>query len=149
MALWQLYGGARASLAITSTVDKLIDVALSWGEYTHISRVRYIDHFKNPDMIIGRYFDLLEYKHKAYKFEQEVRIILPRQGAKWSKNPDGIRLPINDLNALIRGVVVAPEAEKWFFDLVEDATRKYGVRAPVKTSKLAELPMVDMVRPTE
>lgn len=140
MALWQLYGGVQMSLVITSTIERLIDMALKWKEDVFIIRVRYIDHFKNPDMIIGRFSDLLEFKHQAYKYEQEVRIIVPRQEGDWQNNPPDIRLPIGDLNSMIRSVVVAPEAEAWFFDLVEDVTRKYGVRSPVRRSKLTKLP---------
>jgi hypothetical protein len=140
MALWQLYGGVSASLAVTSTVDRLIDMALRWQEEVFIYRVRYIDHFKNPDMIIGSYTDLLEFKHQAYEYEQEVRIIVPRQNDEWERNQPSIRLPAGDLSAVIRSVVVAPEAQAWFFDLVEDVTRKYGLSSPVRRSKMAYLP---------
>jgi hypothetical protein len=80
MALWQLYGSASAGVAVTTTVDKLIDVCLKWArtESVEIFKVRYIDHFKNPDMIIGTYTDPLRFKNLAYAFEHEVRIVVSR-----------------------------------------------------------------------
>ena len=140
MALWKLFGGASASLAITSTVDKLDDMAKKWGEDVFIIKIRYIDHFMNPDMAVGNYTALLEFKNEAYKYEKEVRIIVPRQSEEWEHNPPSIRLSAGNLSNLIRSVVVAPEAESWFFDLVEDLTNKYGLTSPVFRSKIANLP---------
>ena len=139
MALWQLYGGAATSVVVTSTIDKLLGAAFRWGEVVLFHKVRYIDHFKNPNMIVGGGSDLLQFKHEAYQYEREVRIVVSRS-SDWKSNPSGIRLPLGDLNEVIRSIVVAPEAAPWFFELVEDVTRKYGVRMPVRRSKLTELP---------
>lgn len=139
MALWNLYGGAATSVVVTSTIGRLLAAAFEWNEEVVIHKVRYIDHFKNPDMIVGSATDLLQFKHEAYRYEAEVRVIVSRQG-NWQANPPGIRLPLGDLSSVIRSVVVAPEAAPWFFELVEDVTRKYGVSSPVRKSKLTELP---------
>lgn len=139
MALWQLYGGAATSVVVTSTVDRLLAAAFRWNDTVLLHKVRYIDHFKNPNMVVGDGTDLLQFKHEAYKFENEVRIVVPRRRT-WKSNPAGIRLSLGDLNDVIRSVVVAPEAAPWFFELVEDMTRKYGVSIPVRRSKLTELP---------
>jgi hypothetical protein len=143
MALWQLYGSASAGVAVTTTVGKLIDVGLKWAssESVEIFKVRYIDHFKNPNMIIGTYSDPLRFKNSAYSFEHEVRIVVSRikQNRSKSPKPEGIGLPV-ELEKLIRSVVVAPEAGLWFFDLVSDLTARYGVGAPVRRSKLTYLP---------
>lgn len=140
MALWQIYGSASTSVTVTSTIGKLVETAIGWGERTLIRKVRYIDHFANPDMIIGTYTDALCFKHEAYGYEDEVRIMVPRQHEKWEENPDYIRQPIGDLNAMVESVVVAPEAGRWFYDLVCDITRVFGISAPVKPSKLTHLP---------
>lgn len=140
MALWQLYGGASNSVAITTTVQRLTVACLEWNESVLIHKVRYIDHFKSPDMIVGRLTDILQFKHVAYDFEREVRILVPRQEGDWQNNPEAIKLPLHDLNTVIRSVVVAPEAETWFFDLIEDVTRRYNFTYPVRRSKLTYLP---------
>lgn len=137
MALWQLYGGLRTCLAITTTVKKLIGVALSFKEPSLVHRVKYINHVDNPDMIVGQYSDMLQYKHESYAYENELRLIVPRQHDGWDNNPTSLRLPLANLNDLVRSVVVAPEAEDWFFDAVIDLTRRYELKTPVRRSKLA------------
>lgn len=137
MALWQLYGGVKTCLAITTTVKKLMEVALSWKQPALIHRVKYIDHVSNPDMVVGHYSDMLRYKHKSYAYEKELRLIVPRQDADWEKNPEFLRLPIANLHDLVRSVVVAPEADDSFFDVVSDLSSRYGLDAPVRRSKLS------------
>lgn len=140
MALWQLYGGVSNSVVITSTIGKLVAAALQWQENVLFHKVMYINHFTNPDMIIGRYTDFLKFKHEAYNYEREVRIVVPRQHDGWEKNPEGIRLPLGNLNDVIQSVIVAPEASSWFYELIEDVTRKYKVTSPVLRSELTFLP---------
>jgi hypothetical protein len=140
MALWQLYSGVTTSVAVTTTIERLIQVAVAWNEPTLLHKVQYIDHSKSPDMVIGRYTDVLCFKNEAYEYEKEIRIIVPRQSKNWERNPDGVRLPVRDLDILLRSVVVSPEAQPWFVELIQDVCGKYGVSAPVRRSKLAFLP---------
>ena len=102
--------------------------------------MRYIDHAKNPDMMIGHYTDPFKFKHDAYSYEKEVRILISRQSAEWRQNPQDVRLPIRDLEDFIRSVVVSPDAGDWFYDLINDITRRYGVNVPVRKSSLTNLP---------
>lgn len=139
MALWQLFGGASNSVAISTTAERVTRMCLGWNESTLITKVKYIDHFENPDMVIGSYTDPLEFKHEAYEFEREVRVMLPQQD-NWQLNPESLRRPISDLNELITSVVVAPEAGVWFLELVQDLGQRYGLKAPVRMSQLAALP---------
>lgn len=139
MALWQLYGGASTSVAINTTVRRLISVCLTWGELVGLHKVRYIDHFENPNMAFSRYSDPLQFKHEAYDFEREVRVLLLRQ-EDWERNPEGLQRSVPDLSALVTSVGVAPEAGAWFFELVQDVTQRYGLKVPVRMSALATLP---------
>jgi hypothetical protein len=140
MALWQLYGGVKTSVAINTTVQRLVRVAFDWNERVVVHRVSYIDHSKNPDMVIGRYTDVLRFKNEAYDYEKELRLIIPRQGKAWEKNPIGINLPISKLSDLVASVVVAPEAEDWFIEVVKDLCRRYRLGVPVRRSRLAYMP---------
>lgn len=140
MALWQLYGGVKSSLAVTTTVEKLITVAGTWQDVTSIHKVRYIDHFKNPPMIVGHYIDVLECKHEAYKYEAEVRVIVSRHRGEWQKNPIDFRLPIPSLSDFINSVVVAPEADDWYHEAISEITRRFGLPIPVRRSDLTTLP---------
>ena len=137
MALWQLYGGLKTCVAITTTVEMLVRIALSWQKPALIHRVKYIDHVKNPDMIVGHYSEMLRYKHESYSYEKELRFIVPRQGKGWGDNPEYLRLPMKNVSDLVRSVVVAPEAEDWFFDAINDLSRRYELDAPIRRSKLA------------
>lgn len=140
MALWQLYGGVNSSVAVTTTVGRLTKDCLTWNQDVFMHAVQYIEHSKSPDMIIGRYTDPLRFKHNAYKFENEMRVLLPRIRPMSSKNPHGLRIPLADLEQMIKCIVVAPEAEAWFFELIKDIVRRYGLSVPVRRSKLTYIP---------
>ncbi|MGE0497797.1 MAG: hypothetical protein AB7I35_21210 [Ramlibacter sp.] len=90
---------------------------------------------------MGAYTDPLQYKSDAYKFESELRIILPQQDAGWEENPIGIRLSLPDLNTLVRSVVVAPEADIFFLEAVRELCKRYGLSAPVRRSALSLMPI--------
>ncbi|MBI5460655.1 MAG: hypothetical protein HY941_00530 [Gammaproteobacteria bacterium] len=139
MALWQLFGGTTASVAIHTNVERLTKLCLSWQENVLITQVQYIDHFENPDMVVGRYSDLLKFKHLAYDFEREVRIMIPKT-ATWKENPEDMLKPIGALHDLVTSVTVAPDAKQWFIDLVKDVSDRYGLKVPIRQSQLASLP---------
>jgi hypothetical protein len=142
MALWHLYSSVYTGVAITSTKEKLIHTCLNWAakEHVEIFKVKYINHFNNPNMIIGSYTYPLRFKHIAYRYEREVRIVISKiQHNEDDKyRLDGIKLPV-ELDNFIRSVVVAPEAGSWFFELVSDIAMRYGLNVPVRKSKLAYL----------
>lgn len=137
MALWQLYGGPGASVAVTTTVGQIAQVALTWKRRAVIHRVKYVEHAKVKTYVIGAYTDMLQYKHVAYKYENEVRLIVPQQGDGRENNPMGLRLVVPDLNRLIRNIVVSPEATPEFVEMVKDIALKYELRSPVLQSTLA------------
>lgn len=137
MALWQLYGGTRSSIALTTKLDRLERLCLSWRRSAILWKVKYVDHRKTSSYVIGRYTDVLQYKNLAYAYEDELRVLVPAQGEGWEDNALGLRLPIADLNDLVRNIIIAPEASLEFKAAVEDLCRKYGVNAPVCWSALA------------
>ena len=137
MALWQLYGGTRSSIALTTTVEQLLRLCLGWKRSAILWKVEYVDHRKKSSYVIGRYTDVLQYKNLAYTYEGELRILVPEQGDGWEDNALGLRLPIPDLNALVRSIVMAPEASTELKAAVEDLCRRYGLTAPVRRSALA------------
>ena len=140
MALWQLYGGTSNAVAVTSTVERLERACEEWEEEVQIRKVEYIDHFKNPRLGIGEYNDPLRFKHQAYSYEQELRIMVARNRGNLELNPEGLQLLIPSVNELVRSVVVAPESPPWFYDLVADLCIKYGLKSPVRKSQLTKLP---------
>lgn len=143
MALWHLYSNISTGIAITTTKEKLIQECLHSvdNENIEIFKVQYINHFNNPDMIIGSYTDSLRFKHKAYSYEREVRIVINRtnHNASNKEQPEGIKVRVN-INNLIRSVVVSPEAGTWFHEQVHDLVKRYQLNAHVRKSKLTYLP---------
>ena len=101
MAHWQLYGGVKTGVALTTTIDRLVRTALRWKRDALVHRVNYVDHPKMKTYVIGRYTDVLRFKHEAYKHEREIRLLVPQQDADWPSNPVGVRLPVLDLDLLL------------------------------------------------
>ena len=141
MAHWQMYAGVKTGVAVTSTVERLVRTAFSWNRDSIIHLVKYVDHLKIKNYVIGRYTDVLKFKHEAYKHERELRLVVPQQGAAWESNPESLRLPVPNLDTLVRSVVVAPEADHEFYEVVKGLCRRYGLKAPVRRSKLAFVPV--------
>lgn len=141
MALWQLYGGVKASIALTTTVDRLIVCGAAWDRSMRIKKVQYIDHRRPRNWIIGPFDDVLGYKNNAYKFERELRLVLPQQEDGWEANPMGIRLPIPNLDALVRSIVVSPEADPNFIGAVRKMCKAFGLLVPVRSSTLSLIPI--------
>lgn len=137
MALWQLYGGVKTSIAVTTTVDRLIRCGFAWNRSIHLHKVTYVDHRRVRNYVMGRFTDVLQYKSDAYKFERELRVIVPQQEDGWETNPIGIRLALPSVDALVRSIVVAPEADPSFLEAVRELCRRYGLKAPVKRSMLS------------
>lgn len=140
MALWQLFGNVKTSVAVTSTVDHLISCGFDWNRRMHLHKVRYVDHRRIRTYVMGSFTDPLQYKSDSYKFERELRIILPQQEVGWEANPMGIRLAVSNLDLLVRSIVVAPEADVGFFEAVRDLCKRYGLSAPVRRSMLSLMP---------
>jgi len=90
---------------------------------------------------MGHYTDVLQYKSDAYKYERELRVIVPQQDDGWEKNPIGVRLALPSVDALVRSVVVAPDADPNFLKAVRDLCKRYYLKAPVKRSMLSLVPV--------
>lgn len=113
---------------------------MSWGRDVHVYPVEYIDHRKPPDFALLLYSDLLQYKHKAYTFESEVRFVILNHTEPASLQPDGLRMPAPSLSALLESIEVHPLADDMTIEAVKDVCLRYGLEAPVKRSSLSEVP---------
>ena len=141
MALWQLYGGVKTSIVVTSTVGRLIGCALAWNRSTHLHKVKYVDHRRVRNYVMGHFTDVLQYKNDAYKYEKELRIVVPQQDDGWETNPIGIWLTLPSVDLLVRSVIVSPEVEPSFLDAVRELCNRYDLKAPVRRSKLSLVPV--------
>lgn len=85
------------------------------------------------------------HKFKSFEHEREVRIVYWRRNPGTS-NPDlldtyppGINVSI-DINSTIENIYVSLVAGNWFFDVVRNVTKQYGINIPISKSSLALLP---------
>jgi hypothetical protein len=150
-AMWALYGKSDCAVALTTTVGQLSDSlkAAPGGQEVWIARVEYVKHWRDPKLDLSPdYARIFTYKTKAYEYEKEVRVIIDRTGQGPAQGPAprmeqdsaGILLPV-DANALLRSIVIAPDAPPWFEKLVRQSALRYGIKTPVRRSKLATDPI--------
>jgi hypothetical protein len=144
-AMWALYGKSECAVALTTTVGQLADT-LRGVEKEHdisIERVEYVKHWSDPKLDVSPdYARIFAYKTKAYEYEKEVRVIIDRTGGGPIPEAShcGIVVPI-DASSLLRSIVIAPDAPPWFEKLVRQSALRYGIKAPVRRSKLATDPI--------
>lgn len=142
MALWAMYGKSENTIALTTTVGRMRAALAAWSypSATPVSlvKVEYIKPWRDPTVNIVPYSNIFRYKVTAYSFEQEVRVMLDRHGINFGANDkdEGVLLPIAPAK-FIRSIVVSPLAPRSFRNLVEEVSRRYGVFAKVRHSKLA------------
>jgi len=143
-AMWALYGKSDCAVALTTTVGQLTDIAADIEEHRiSIARVEYVKHWSDPKLDVSPdYTRIFAYKTKAYEYEKEVRVIIDRtrDGPPTDPRQPGICVPI-DAGRLLRSIVISPDAPPWFEGLVRQSARRYGIRAPVRRSKLATDPI--------
>ena len=88
--------------------------------------------------MISAYSDLIQFKHATYKYESEVRLIVSQQNEQSESSPMGIRLIVPDLNRIIRTLVVSPETNPGFIELVKNLVTKYELTTQVLDSNLTK-----------
>ena len=87
-------------------------------------------------------YEIFSYKLKAYTYENEIRAVIDTFHYTYDQTaPDdyGLKVPI-DIEKLLRSIVIAPNAPEWFVDLIKDVVKRYGLKTPVRKSKLAFSP---------
>ena len=132
-AMWKVYSEWERGIAIQTTVGAL-QKSLIGPHNVFIGKVKYIDYDKQQ---IDRHNVLIPYltKRKSFAHEREVRAIRLSQ----EPHQDGTYQKV-DLVRLVRSVMVAPESQDWFVDLVESVLDRYGLTVPVSRSSLAAPP---------
>lgn len=143
-AMWALYGKSDCAVALTTTVGQLAraleEQDLPWD--LAIEKVEYVKHWRDPSLDIAPYARVFAYKTKAYEHEREVRVLLDRSLNEFNgEMPEsGMVVNVNPAT-LLRSVVLAPEAPKWFQQLVRKAAVRYKLPADIHISKLAADPI--------
>lgn len=141
-ALWKIYSDMNKGLMITSTIDKLKESFEKTPEIIQLSEINYIDHetdiINNP----GNLNSAIIHKHKAYSFEDEIRLIYTvkaEDGLFYDWEAQEISTGKNlkvDLNILIDEIILSPYSPKWFFEMIKDLSEKYNLKKEIKYSVL-------------
>jgi hypothetical protein len=147
MAMWKIYGAPATGVAITTWVKRLEEALIKHKNYriseTYIFDVKYINHWHNPSIDIKPYSRIFSYKLKAYTYENEIRAVIDTLHHTYDVNPPdeyGLKVDV-DVEKLIRSIVISPNAPKWFIELIHDIVERYGLKIPVRRSKLSFEPL--------
>lgn len=163
-AMWRLYVAGGQGIAFRSTIDRLVR-SFPEGKAAGAGRddsgaanvlgvefgfVRYIDHWKDAELVKGPLIltDPFFLKRKSFEHEHEFRALvfdLPIHNGTidWECSAfpgGGVAVPI-DLEMLVEAIYVAPGAPPWFRQVVESAVERLGARFRVVQSRLDEDPI--------
>lgn len=142
MALWKLYGKSNDCVALTTTVGQLTEMLNGFKGHGELSlrKVKYIKHWKNPEIKVKPLSNVFRYKAIGYSFENEVRVILDRFDHNSDSKEEGVILPVIP-KSFLRSVVVSPECSPWFKSVIEDIMEKYNISCPVRISSMSKEPI--------
>jgi hypothetical protein len=126
-AMWKVYGDMSQSVAVESTVGRLIEAFNRSTRDVWIGQVEYFppNAFKPPmhNVLLTPFS-----KMAWFEYEEELRAIV-----QFTKHDDAIRdkghgVPVDiPLATLIDKVHVSPRADKWFMTTVHHELCKYGL----------------------
>ena len=143
-AMWRLYSREHDGIAIKTDFNSLSQSFTS-SDSIFIGKVNYVD-YDTTFIPEGNSFFPYLHKRQSFEHEREVRTITQNMPARDGK----IDLPQEvcaigtyyavELSLLVQEVIVAPYADDWFIRLVQSVAARYGLRAPVSRSGLAESP---------
>jgi hypothetical protein len=121
--MWNVYGRAGESVAVETTVAALRSVLARQGE-VHIERMRY-EPMKGP---IADVHTLFFHKQREYKDEREIRSVQIFSEPLEEPVLDQ-QLSIEDLNGLMRRIILAPDSRGTFTDAVKRIVESVFARA--------------------
>jgi hypothetical protein len=153
MAMWQIYGSLAQGIAVTSSVGQYQRAAkFNFGpEQYRFGRVEYHDDIESCEdirrdfrtgstpMSSNLWDSVLRlgfHKRVCYKYENEWRAALYQD---FRPGVSGVHIAF-DLEQLISGVYVGPQAEEFFFDAVSSIMDKFLLRKPLERSALLNPP---------
>jgi hypothetical protein len=111
--MWNVYGRTGESVAIETTVGALRDVLVREGQ-VRIERMRYEPMRGDIDDIATLFF----HKRREYKEEREIRSVQVFDEPLKETIVDQ-RLSLDDLNKLVRRIILAPDSRQTFIDAVK------------------------------
>jgi hypothetical protein len=138
-AMWKLFGGPGHSIAITSTVARLVALVAPYG--VAAGKVQYKDMLKDG-YALDDIFDFALLKRKPFEHEREFRLVyINRQDAHNPKLLDayGLHVPADPME-LIERIYVSPLSEPWQFELSQTIIKGQGLADRMIKSTLFNTP---------
>jgi hypothetical protein len=111
--MWNVYGRTGESVAIETSVGALRELLRGEGQ-ARIERMRYEPMRGKIDDIATLFF----HKRREYKEEREIRSVQVFKEPLTDTIVDQ-RLSLDDLNALIRRIILAPDSRQTFIEAVK------------------------------
>lgn len=134
MVMWELYGHEENAVALQTTVKKLklnISKIDSGGLEFHLKNVEY----SQAEDVKGKlnYSAPFFIKRPHFEFEKEARLFISTYSSINPKKdtPLGVELKLNFVDAIDK-VLVHPDSQEWFVNVVKSISTKYGLSAPVE-----------------
>lgn len=140
-AMWKIYARDNKGIAIRSSTDRFMTaLEPSYRDKVSLGKVRYVDYFAEDPR--NQIIDPAFIKDLSYVHENEVRAVVWDDTANNRTEEDwlsvqlskGVSLPI-DLEVLVEKVVLSPDAEDSYRDLLEQFARKFDVDVAIEISK--------------
>lgn len=140
IALWKIYSDFKKGIMITTSIEKLKESFKQTDENIDLIEIEYID-FNKKYIPLSDFRHPACYKHLAYTFEEEVRLLhtVNWEGGlnyDWSKEKieEGKNLNAN-IKELIGEIIISPHSPNWYYELVQGIVKKYGLDIEIKKSK--------------
>lgn len=111
--MWNIYGRSGESVAIETTVGALREVLRREG-HVRIERMRY-EPMRGD---VGDIAELFFHKRREYKEEREIRSVQVFDEPIAKPIVDQ-RLSLDDLNRLVRRIILAPDSRQTFIEAVK------------------------------
>lgn len=147
-AMWKLYANFKKGLAITTTIESLINSLEPYkikpeyaSETLNVGKIEYIDLMNetiNQNMM-NRFF----YKHNAFSWEKEFRLTISLRMAEEFGvliPEDGIFVKINP-KILIKNIYLGPSISDEDRKKILDVCEKNGIENRIKISSLLGKPI--------
>lgn len=145
-AMWKLYSQSVDAVAIQSLYSRL---ASELPDCACMGCVEYLDYDSAVISQLNMFTKMMR-KRRSFEHEREIRAVIWKRSDRIDGDisKDG-RVVFHqtgalvnvDLNAIVEAVYVSPHAPSWFFDVVANVTKTYGLSAQVKQSALSGDPV--------
>ena len=140
-AMWRLYCGNEAGIAIQTTYSNLANLIKSEHEI-YIGLVKYIDYEKDNSPSANSFTTVMQ-KRLSFQHENEVRLASYRPSVKNELCPEGISVAI-DLPTIIEQIYIHPFAPEYYYEVIKALLNKFepNLASKIIWSRLKEHPYI-------